>query len=49
MRQIIGMIKRKEITFLTLTSVIKGWAGYIFPITCKEKKEGFSRMKKNQK
>lgn len=49
MEQIIDIIKGKEITFLTLTSTTKSWAGYIFPVICKEKKEGFSRMKKKQK
>ena len=49
MQQIIDTIKRKEITFLTLTSTTKSWAGCIFPVIRKEKKEGFSRMKKNQK
>lgn len=48
MQQIIDTIKRKEITFLTLTSTIKSWAGCI-PVICKEKKEGLSRINKNQK
>ena len=49
MQQIIDIIKRKEITFLTLTSTTKSWVGCIFPVICKEKKEGFSRINKNQK
>jgi len=40
MQQIIDIIKRKEITFLTLTSTTKSWAGCIFPVICKEKNRG---------
>ena len=49
MQQIIDIIKRKEITFLTPTSITKSWTGYIFLVICKGKKEGFSRINKNQK
>jgi len=38
MQQIIDIIKRKEITFLTLTSTTKSWACYIFSVICKEKR-----------
>lgn len=39
MQQIIDTIKRKEITFLTLTSITKSWAGCI-PVICQQKKRG---------